>query len=126
MIKHPSHLFITYLVFLGKTLREVIDTLSDYGLPAIPEEYQTEMYAGVQLELGGKKLEDYSPGKDLDTALSNHKIAYLVHPDKVLTSCTKLLDNRSCKNDLYMSLIGRVSTDVIVDHINKTLSLIHI
>ena len=120
MIKHPSHLFITYLVFLGKSLREVIDTLAEYGLPAIPEEHQSEMYAHVQSTLGNKKLSDFNPGKDLDAVLSEHKISYLVHPDKVLTTCTKLLDNRSCKNDLYMSLIGRVGNDIIVEHINKT------
>lgn len=120
MIKHPSHLFITYLVFLGKSLREVIDTLAEYGLPAIPEEHQTGMYAHVQSTLSNKKLSDFTPGKELDAVLSEHKISYLVHPDKILTTCTKLLDNRSCKNDLYMSLIGRISADVIVEHINKT------
>lgn len=120
MIKHPSELFITYLVFLGKTLREVIDLLSEYGLPAIPEEHQTDLYNSIKSSLESKTINDLKPGKQLDDFAAEHKITYLVHPDKVMSSCTRILDNRSCKTDLYMSLIGRIGTEEIVEHINST------
>ena len=120
MIKHPSKLFITYLVFMGKTLNETIDLLAEYGLPAIPEEFQLLYYDSIKAELENKTIASFKPGKPLDDFASKHKITYLVHPDKVLASCTKLLDNRSCKSDLYMSLIGRIELEEIVEHVNHT------
>ena len=123
MIIHPSKLFIKYLIFSGKNLREVIDTLATYGLPAIPEEFQLELFNAYTAELENKIISSLKVGKELEDFVVKHKINYLVHPDSVLTACTRILDNKSCKTDLYMALIGRVDSEETTEYLNATYSL---
>jgi hypothetical protein len=121
MRSHPSELFIKSLVFRGKSPSEVTDILSEYGLPGIPEEFKHDYISNIQEGLSKKTIVDFLlDSSDYKEFIQEHKIYYLLHPDSIVSACTSLLDNHSIKSDLYISLMGRLDEEDVVNFINKT------
>jgi len=124
MRDHPSRLFILSLVFRGKNNNQIDDILAEYGLPGIPEDFKFDYLDKLKEVIHSKTIEDFdvtsSQYKDF---IKEHKIYYLLHPDSVLSSCTKLLDHHSVKNDLYLALMGRLDLEDVVLFLNKVYKL---
>ena len=121
MRSHPSELFIKSLIFRGKSFSEVESVLSDYGLPGIPEEFKHDYLSKIKSQLLDKSISDFAvDSSEYKEFIQNHKIYFLLHPDSIVASCTALLDNHSVKNDLYISLMGRLDEEDVVNFINKT------
>ena len=120
MREHPTRLFIKSLIFRKKTANEICSILREYGLPGIPEEFKYDYLDKLTLEFDGKSIETLEPlSKEYKECIKEHKIYYILHPDSVLSSCSRLLDHHSVKHDLYVSLMGRLEDDDIVAHINR-------
>ena len=124
MKEHPSKLFITSLVFRGKTLTEVQNTLGEYGLPLIPDEFLQSYIDKINDALEGNRISSFDVlEKDYKSFIKDKKIYYLMHPDNIVMSCLNLLDNRSVKHDLYLSLMGRLDEEDIVEFVNRVYKL---
>jgi hypothetical protein len=114
-MRHPSELFIKSLIVRGKKDDDILILLKEYGLPLIPEDQVTEYLDGLHKVLG--KVPDRVHGSDAHNYLKEHKIFYLIHSDSVIASCTRILDTHTIKRDVYVSLLGRVSTEDLSLHL---------
>jgi len=114
-MRHPSELFIKSLLIRGKKDNDVASLLKEYGLPSIPEEEVDGYLDDLIASLGviPTNLYDEAASK----WLKDNKVYYLVHPDSVVSACTRLLDNNAIKRDVYVSLLGRVSPDDLALHL---------
>jgi hypothetical protein len=114
-MRHPSELFIKSLLVRGKHDDDVVNTLSQYGLPTIPVDHASLYLADLMGSLG--TIPDDLFESSSVNYLKEHKIHYLIHPDSVVSACTRLLDNNSIKRDVYVSLLGRVSAEDLSVHL---------
>lgn len=114
-MRHPSELFIKSLIVRGKNDNEIIDILSEYGLPTIPEEHVTSYLDSLNDVLKPIPTDLFSD--EAGKFLKEHKIYYLIHPDSVVAGCTRILDNHAIKRDVYVSLLGRVSPEDLSLHL---------
>ena len=114
-MRHPSELFIKSLLVRGKRDDEIIDTLAQFGLPTIPAEKQSAYLDNLTDSLRTTPSDLFD--KDGVSYLKEHRIHYLIHPDSVVSACTRLLDNNAVKRDVYVSLLGRVSAEDLSVHL---------
>ena len=61
MRSHPSRLFITSLLFRGKSNTEIDDILAEYGLPAIPESFKFDYLDSLKEGLNKKTIKNHQP-----------------------------------------------------------------
>lgn len=120
-MRHPSELFIKSLLYLGKQDNEILDILKSYSLPTIPEDSVTTYLYELLESLGD--IPKFTYDKDNSDYLKEHKIYYLIHPDSVISACTRILDVQTIKRDVYVSLLGRVSPEDLSLHLLDTYGL---
>ena len=120
-MNHPSELFIKSLIVDGRSNEEVIETLEEFTLPGIGEEELVDYLLGMRTRLKGKI--NLPAGDARDKVLREEKIYFLLHPDAVVASCTRILDCCAAKRDIYISLIGRLPHDEIAEHLNSLYGL---
>lgn len=113
MRRHPSELFIKSLIARAKSDSEITELLHEYGLPDLSGDsldYLSDLRnsMGIVPDVKDTKFDDY---------LRAHNVYFLVHPDSVVAGCTRLLDNNAIKRDVYVSLLGRISSEDLSLHL---------
>ena len=122
-MNHPSILFIKSLAMLGKTATEINELLKEFGLPDVPEEH-INFLEDIVTSFEGKTRADFDVlDPKFDKLAKEENVYFLIHPDEVVATCTRLLNNPAVKRDLYVSLIGRLDPSDISDHINEVYEL---
>jgi len=114
--RHPSELFIKMLIMQGKTRVAVENLLAEHGLPGLPEEHADEYYNRVSRALNPRPAAPLAdPGSEL--YLREHNVYFLVHPDKTVAACLRILSSGAAKRDVYVSLLGRIPAEAISAHL---------
>lgn len=117
-MRHPSELFIKSLIVRGKNPSQIGDLLEEYGLPALPLEGGDEYIKELAASLGTSPAPITDPASN--EYLRDHQVYFLVHPDTVVSSCVRLLENNAVKRDVYVSLMGKVTADDLATHLQTT------
>lgn len=118
MKRHPSERFIKSLLTRGLNTDKIMKALAEYGLPPLPEEHADDYLDQLEQELGKLPAPLHDPASH--EYLREHQIYFLIHPDSVVAGCTRLLDNHAVKRDVYVSLIGRVTSEDLAAHLALT------
>jgi hypothetical protein len=114
--RHPSELFIRTLVMQGKARGAIDNILAEFGLPGLPEEFADEYVNRVSRGLNPKPTAPLLDPVN-EVYLREHNVYYLVHPDKTVSACLRILSSGAAKRDVYVSLLGRVPPDAISAHL---------
>lgn len=115
MKRHPSELFIKSLLARKLNTDKIIQTLSEFGLPSIPDEYADDYLDALDKAMGAPPAPLHDEASH--AWLREQQIYFLIHPDSVVAACTRLLDNNAVKRDVYVSLIGRVTSEDLSSHL---------
>lgn len=119
-MRHPSELFIKFLIVSSYDDDRIIATLDEYGLPPILEEGHKGYLDSLRLDIGTKKPAGFFVGDISDDAikfLKDIKIYSLVHPDQTTINCLVILDNPQAKREVFLGLLGKVSDRDLAAHI---------
>lgn len=121
-MRHPSERFIKSLIVREKTNDEIQDLLIECGLPPIVQEHRDAYLTHLSNEMDIPKDLDLYNASGVKY-LKEQDIYYLVHPDAMVASCTRVLDCAAARRDIFVSLLGRMPTEDVADHLNDTFDL---
>jgi hypothetical protein len=125
-MKHPSELFIKFLLVSGYKDDSIKETLKEYGLPPILEEMHDGYLDKLRADILIQSPKNFTLADDSEEAikfLNSFKIYGLIHPDSSVNACLKILDNPQARMDTFLGLLGKIDETELCTHIGAKFRL---
>jgi hypothetical protein len=125
-MRHPSELFIKFLIVSKYDDDKIKDQLSEYGLPPLLDEHHDGYLFKLRSEIVITTPHNFMIGDISDESvkfLKDIKIYGLVHPDTVVNSCLPILDNPQAKQEVFLGLLGKIPDEHLATHIARKFEL---
>jgi hypothetical protein len=120
-MRHPSELFIKYLIVLDYDVDKIKQNLEEFGLPTLLEDEHADYIQDLKKDIDAKKPKSFFIGS-LDESvikfLKDIRIYSLVHPDTTITQCIALLDNAQARREIFLALLGKIPEKELVHHLS--------